>query len=130
MSKILKPAFSMIRIVFTLSLVGIVFYGYAQNEAKSEEITSPIMLDFLKNYQQNNTVQKIEGCIPLISFLSKRVIEGDKNTKIALENINNMIVVKPNLVEIMRMPVIRPNENTHHIMRIVNSDTNKLQPIK
>ena len=120
----------MIKIVLTLSLFSIVFYGYAQNEAKSKEHTSPIMLDFLKNYQQNNTVQKIEGGIPLISLLSKRGIEGDKNTKSALENTNNMIVVKPNLVEIMRMPVIRPNENTHHMMRIVNSDTNKIQPIK
>ena len=117
------------KIVFTLSLISLAFYGHAQNETKSQELTSPIMLDFLKNYQNKHTVQKVEEGIPFTSFLSKRGIEGDKNTKIELENIDNMIIVKPNLIEIMRMPVVRPDENTHHTMRIVNSDTTKIKPL-
>ena len=44
--------------------------------------------------------------------------------------IDNMIIVKPNLLEIMRMPVVRPDESKHHTMRIINSDTNNVQLIK
>ena len=116
--------------IFTFIFIGIFFYGYAQNEAKPNELTSPIMLDFLKNYQEKNGIQKIEKGIPFTSELSKRGIQGDKNVKLETENIDNMIIVKPNLLEIMRMPVVRPDESTHHTMRIINSDTNKVQPIK
>ena len=118
------------KIIFTLSFIGLAFYGYTQNEVKPKELTSPIMLDFLKNYQEKNDIQKIEGGIPFTSELSKRGIQVDRKIKPELENIDNMIIVKPNLVEIMRMPVARPDENTHYTMRIVNNDTNKLQPIK
>lgn len=113
------------KIVLSLSFIGLTFYGYAQNEVQSKELTSPIMLDFLKNYQEKNAIPKVEGGIPFTSFLSKKGIEGDKNLKPALENIDNMIVTKPNLVEIMRMPVVYPDENTHYTMKIVNSYTNK-----
>ncbi len=115
---------------FTLIFTGTIFLGYSQNEVKPKELTSPIMLDFLKNYQEKNGIQKIEKGIPFTSELSKRGIQGDKNIKPELENIDNMTIVKPNLVEIMRMPVVRPDENIRHTMRIVNSDTNKLQTIK
>ncbi|MEY4541885.1 MAG: hypothetical protein RLZZ306_3642 [Bacteroidota bacterium] len=121
--------------IFTLIFIGTVFYGYAQNElklneAKPNELTSPIMLDFLKNYQEKNSIQKIEKGIPFTSELSKIGIQGDKSFRIETENIDNMIIVKPNLVTIMRMPVVRPDESTHHTMRIINSDTNKVKPIK
>lgn len=119
--------------VFALSFIGLAFYGYAQNEVRPNELTSPIMLDFLKSYQQENAIKNFQlppSSIPFTSELSKRGIQGDKNMKPALENIDNMIVIKPNLVEIMRMPVVRPDENMHYTMKIVNSDTNKLQTIK
>ncbi len=116
--------------IFTLSFIGTVFCGYAQNEAKSNELTSPIMLDFLKNYQEKNGIQKIEKGIPFTSELSKRGIQGEKNVKHEMENIDNMIIVKPNLIAIMRMPIVRPDESKNHTIRIVNSDTNKAQPIK
>ena len=123
------------KIIFTLIFIGISCFGFAQNElklneVKPQELTSPIMLDFLKNYQEKNGIQKIEKGIPFTSELSKRGIQGDKNIKIEAENIDNMTIVKPNLVEIMRMPVVRPDKNTHYTMKTVNSDTNKLQPIK
>lgn len=124
------------KLVFTLSIIGFAFYGYSQNEVKSNELTSPIMIDFLKNYQQENTIKKFQlpstnkfqlppNNIPFTSDLSKRGIKGDKTVKPELENIDNMPVVKPNLVAIMRMPIIRPDENTNHTLHIVNSDTNK-----
>ncbi len=116
--------------IFTFIFIGIFFCGYAQNEAKPNELTSPIMLDFLKNYQEKNGIQKIEKAIPFTSELSKRGIQGDKSIKTELENIDNMIIVKPNLVEIMRMPIVRPDASMHHTMRIVNRNTNKVQPIK
>ena len=116
--------------IFALIFMGLAFYGYAQNEVKPEILTSPIMLEFLKNYQEKNTLQKPENGILFTSFLSKRGIEGDKNTTPTLENIDHMINIKPNLVEIMRMPMVRPDEHTHHTLKIVNSDINKLQPIK
>lgn len=118
------------KLVLSLCFIGLSFYGYTQNEVKPQELTSPIMLDFLKNYQEKNAIQKIEGGIPFASFLTKRGIEGDKNMKPAFENIDNMIVIKPDLVEIMRMPIVLPDENSHYTMKIVNSDTNKLQKIK
>jgi hypothetical protein len=119
--------------IFTLSFIATVFCGYAQNELKLKELTSPIMLDFLKNYQQENTIKKFElpsASIPFTSELSKRGIQGDKNWKPETENIDNMIIIKPNLVAIMRMTIVAPDESTHHTMRIINSDTNKVQPIK
>ena len=116
--------------VLVFSFIGIVFCSYSQNEVKPKELTSPIMLDFLKNYQEKNDIQKIEGGTPFTSELSKRDIQGDRKIKPEHENIDNMIMVKPNLVEIMRMPVVRPDENTHYTMKIIDSNTNKLQPIK
>ena len=119
--------------VFTLSFIGLTFYGYAQNEVKIKELTSPMMLDFLKNYQQENTIKKFQlppSTNPFTSELSKRGIEADKNVRPETENIDNLIIIKPNLVSIMRMPMVRPDESIHHTMRIVNSNTNKVQPIK
>jgi hypothetical protein len=121
--------------IFTLILISTGFWGYAQNElklneVKPDELTSPIMLDFLKNFQEKNSIQKIEKGIPFTSELSKRGIQGDKYVKRETENIDNMIIVKPNLVEIMRMTIVRPDENIYHTMKIINSDTNKVQPIK
>jgi hypothetical protein len=119
--------------IFTLIFIGTGFCGYAQNEAKPNELTSPITLDFLKKYQDENTIKKFNlpsTSIPFTSELSKRGIEGDKNSKIETENIDNMIIVKPNLVAIMRMTVVVPDESKNYTMRIINSDTNKVKPIK
>ncbi len=116
--------------VLSFCFIILAFYGYAQNEVKPNELTSPIMLDFLKNYQEKNAIPKFEAGVLLDSFLAKKGIEGDKNRKPAFENIDNMIVIKPNLVEIMRMPIVLPDENTPYTMKIVNSDSNKLQTIK
>jgi len=104
--------------------------GYAQNELTSKELTSPIMLDFLKNYQEKNGIQKIENGIPFTSELSKRGIQGHSNAKLETENIDNLKIVKPNFIEIMRMPVVLPDEKTHYTMKIINSDSCKLQTIK
>ena len=116
--------------ILTLTFISLALFGYAQNEFKTNELTSPIMLDFLKSYQDKNGIQKIEKAIPFTSELSKRGIQGDKYVKPEIENIDNMTIVKPNLVAIMRMTIVVPDENKNHTMRIINSDTNKVKPIK
>lgn len=47
------------KLVLSLCFIGLSFYGYTQNEVKPQELTSPIMLDFLKNYQEKNAIQKV-----------------------------------------------------------------------
>ncbi len=126
----LKTNDFMKKTIFTVIFIGIFFCGYAQSEVKPNELTSPIMLDFLKNYQEKNSIQKIEKGIQFTSELSKIGIQGDKYVKSETENIDNMIIVKPNLVEIMRMTIVHPDENINHTMKIINSDINKLKPIK
>lgn len=118
------------KIIFTLIFIGTSFFVFAQNEVKPNELTSPIMLDFLKNFQEKNSIQKIEKGILFTSELSKIGIQGGKYIKPEMENIDNMIIVKPNLLAIMRMTIIVPDENTHHTMKIINSDTYKVKPIK
>lgn len=121
------------KLICTLLLCYCGLTAYTQNEAQPntlEELKSPIMLDFLKNYQEKNKIIKMEAGIPFTSELSKRGIKGDEPAKPNDENIDNLVIVKPNLVEILRMPTIRPDETVHHTMRIVNSDTSKPQPIK
>jgi len=103
------------KIILIFSLIGIVFCSYSQNEAKSKELTSPIMLNFLKNYQDKNTVQKVKV--------------GEK-LKREFGNIDNNTLIKPNLVEIMRMPVVNSDDKKYNTIRIINRDTNTLQPIK
>lgn len=88
------------------------------------------MLNFLKNFQEKNSIQKTEKGISYSFELSKIRIQGDKYVKPEMENIDNLIIVKPNLLAIMRMSIIVPDENTHHTLKIINSDTIKVKPIK
>jgi hypothetical protein len=129
--------------LITLTFIGLAFCGYAQNEVKPNTLDSssssgiseflkdylgnnhnilrsPITKDYLKNYQEKNTINKFS--LPSVGM------SDVKKSAQELENIDNLVVVKPNLAELIKMPIVRPNENTHHTMRIVNSDTNKSKP--
>lgn len=108
--------------VLIFSFIGMVFCSYSQNEIKPKELTSPIMLDFLKNYQEKNTVQKVPVTTFSMDELKKKAQE--------LENRDNLTIIKPNLTAIIKMPIIYTAEKRHHTKGIVDSDTNKLQPIK
>ncbi len=129
--------------VLTIAFIGFAFCGYSQHEAKPNTpdsssssgisgylkdylgndhnmLRSPITKDYLKNYQEKNTINK---------FTLPHVGMSDvKKSAQELENIDNLVIVKPNLTEMIKMPVVRPDGNTHHAMRIVNSDTNKSKP--
>ncbi|MES2517542.1 MAG: hypothetical protein V4585_05520 [Bacteroidota bacterium] len=112
------------KIIFTLSFCAFTSYGFAQNSLilKSEIPTSPIMLDFLKNYQDKNTINKI--ITPSVGM------EEVKKTAKDLENIDKLIVVQPNLANLIKMPVVRPDDTTLYQMRIVNEHTNETKPLK
>jgi hypothetical protein len=98
--------------VLVFSFIGIVFCSYSQNEVKPKELTSPIMLDFLKNYQEKNTIQKLPATIFRIDELRKKAQE--------LENMDNLIIIKPNLTAIIKMPVSDTTEKRHHTMIRIN----------
>ena len=106
--------------LITLSLIGFSLVGYSQNHLKqnpptvplildflkdnqSEVLKSQIMTDYLKNYQEKNSIKTID--LPVLGM--NTVKEKAKN----LENIDNMIIVKPNLAELIKMPVAKPNED-------------------
>ena len=131
------------KILLIISLISLALSGYSQNEAKSNlpdsssssgisgflkdylgndhnMLRSPITKDYLKNYQEKNTINKFS--LPSVGM------DDVKKSAQALENIDNMIIVKPNLAELIKMPVVRPDGNTHQTMRIINSDTNKPKP--
>ena len=124
--------------LITLSLIGFSLVGYSQNHLKqnpptvplildflkdnqSEVLKSQIMTDYLKNYQDKNSIKTID--LPVLGMNAMK--EMSKN----LENIDNMIIVKPNLATMIKMPVAKPNENIYYHSKIVNSDTNKAKPL-
>ena len=124
--------------LITLSFISLSFAGYSQNHLKqnpptvplildflkdnqSEVLKSQIMTDYLKNYQDKNSIKTID--LPVLGM--NAVKEKAKN----LENIDNMIIVKPNLAAIIKMPVAKPNEDIYYHSKIVNGDTNKAKPL-
>lgn len=125
--------------LITLSLITTSFVGYAQKghlsqnppsnplildflkDSQSEVLKSQIMTDYLKNYQEKNAIKTIE--MPVLG------LNALKKSAKAMENIDNMIVVKPNLAELMKMPIAKPNDNTYYALKLVNSDTNKEKPL-
>lgn len=90
-------------------------------DGQSEVLKSQIMTDYLKNYQEKNSIKTIE--MPVLG------LDAIKKSAKNMKNIDNMIVVKPNLAELMRMPIAKPNDNTYYTMKIVSEDTNKTKPL-
>jgi hypothetical protein len=126
--------------IITLILITFTFAGYAQTKGSAiqNQISQPLVLDFLKNgesevpktqmmtdylknYQEKNAIKPIE----LPSFGTKDL----KATAKELENIDGMIIVKPNLAAMIKMPVVKPDDNIYYHSKIVNSDTNKEKPL-
>ena len=126
--------------LITLTLIACSFVGYAQKghllqkppstpltldflkDSQSEVLKSQIMTDYLKNYHEKNSIKTIEMPVLGLNALKKSAKD--------MENIDNMIVVKPNLTELMKMPIAKPNDNTFYTLKIINSGTNKEQPSK
>jgi hypothetical protein len=126
--------------IITFILIIFSFVGYSQTKgiAIPNPISQPMMLDFLKssepevpktqimtdylkNYQEKNAIKPIE----LPSFGTKDL----KTTTKELENIDGIIIVKPNLAAMIKMPIAKPQEDIYYHSKIVNSDTNKVKPL-
>ena len=131
--------------VFTLTFIGLAFCGYSQNEAKPNlldnpkapaisgylkdylgndhnMLRSPITQDYLKNYQDKNKIHKFT--LPCVGM------DDVKKTAKNLENIDNMIVIKPNLAAIIKMPIIKPDDTVNHTLIITNEKINQSKPLE
>ncbi|PWK27128.1 hypothetical protein LV89_01942 [Arcicella aurantiaca] len=112
------------KLIFTFSLCTFSFLGFSQNALKmNPEIpTSPIMLDFLKNYQNKNAIAKIE--LPPVG------IENVKKSAKEMANIDNLTIVKPNLTELIKMPVVKPEDTQTYHLKIVGEQPKESNTIK
>jgi hypothetical protein len=126
--------------LITFSFIAFSFAGYSQTKGlaipnpisqpmvldflKSAEPEVPktqIMTDYLKNYQEKNAIKPIE--LPSIGT------KDFKETAKELENIDGMIIVKPNLAAMIKMPVVEPKKDVYYHSTIVNNETNKAKPL-
>jgi hypothetical protein len=77
------------------------------------------MLDFLKNYQNKNTIAKIE--LPPVDVKMDNVKKSAKE----MANIDNLTIVKPNLAELIKMPVVKPENTQNYHLKMVGEQVNK-----
>lgn len=112
------------KLIFTLSFCVFSLYGFSQNalQFKPEIPTSPMMLDFLKSYQDKNAIAKIE--LPPVGM------ENVKKSVKELENIDNLTIIKPNLAELIKMPVVKPEDNQVYQMKIIGQQPKETNPRK
>lgn len=112
------------KLIFTVSFCVFSLYGFSQNalQFKPEIPTSPMMLDFLKNYQDKNAIAKIE--LPPVGM------ENVKKSVKELENIDNLTIIKPNLAELIKMPVVKPEDNQVYQMKIIGQQPKETNPRK
>ncbi len=112
------------KLIFTLSFCVFCLYGFSQNALKlNPEIpTSPIMLDFLKNYQDKNAITKIE--LPPVGM------DNIKKSVKELENIDNLTIIKPNLAELIKMPVVKPEDNQVYHIKIIGQQPKETKPLR
>ena len=112
------------KLISTLCFCVFSLYGFSQNalQFKPEIPTSPMMLDFLKNYQDKNAIAKIE--LPPVGM------ENVKKSVKELENIDNLTIIKPNLAELIKMPVVKPEDNQVYQMKIIGQQPKETNPRK
>jgi hypothetical protein len=128
------------RLLITLSLIAFSFAGYSQ---KSHVIQNPIsqpmmlnflkngepevpktqiMTDYLKNYQEKNAIKTIE--MPALG------LDAIKKSAKNMENIDNMIVVKPNLAELIKMPIAKPDDKINYTLITIDEQKTQSKPLK
>jgi hypothetical protein len=81
---------------------------------------SQIMTDYLKNYQEKNAIKTIE--MPALG------LDAIKKSAKNMENIDNMIVIKPNLAALIKMPIVKPDDTLNHTLIITEEQKNSLNP--
>jgi hypothetical protein len=112
------------KLIFTLSCCVFSLYGFSQNalKFKPEIPTSPMMMDFLKNYQDKNAIAKIE--LPPVGM------DNIKKSAKELENIDNLTIIKPNLAELIKMPIVKPKDNQIYHIKIIGEQSKETNPLK
>ncbi|MBB6004683.1 hypothetical protein [Arcicella rosea] len=90
----------------------------AQPDSSASSLLSPMMKDYLLSYQQKNNIKK---------FPQKPI--GLSEIKKSVENIDNLIIVKPDLAQMSKMPVVQPPTDTyHHLVIISPKEPNRITP--
>jgi hypothetical protein len=125
---------------FTLSLIALSFVGYSQNShviqnpvsqpmildflknGEPEVPKTQIMTDYLKNYQEKNAIKTIE--MPALG------LDAIKKSAKNMENIDNMIVVKPNLAALIKMPIAKPDDTINYTLIITEEQNKQSKPLK
>lgn len=119
-----KTKKQMKKLISTICFCVLSLYGFSQNalKFKPEIPTSPMMLDFLKSYQDKNAIAKIE--LPPVG------IDNLKKSAKEFENIDNLTIIKPNLVEMIKMPVVKPQDNQIYHIKIIGEQPKEVNPLK
>lgn len=90
----------------------------APSDSSASSLLSPMMKDYLLSYQQKNNIKR---------FPQKPI--GLAEIKKSVENIDNLIIVKPDLAQMSKMPVVQPPADTYHHLLIVSpKESNRIAP--
>ncbi len=92
----------------------------AQPDSSASSLLSPMMKDYLLSYQQKNNIKR---------FPQKPI--GLDQIKKSVENIDNLIIVKPDLAQMSKMPVVQPPADIkQHLVIISPKEPNQITPEK
>ncbi len=90
----------------------------APSDSSALSLLSPMMKDYLHSYQQKNNLKR---------FPQKPI--GLAEIKKSVENIDNLIIVKPDLAQMSKMPVVQPpTDINHHLIIITPKEPNRITP--
>jgi hypothetical protein len=126
--------------LITISLIIFSFVGYSQKgHVIQNPVSQPMILDFLKNgepevpktqimtdylktYQEKNAIKTIE--MPALG------LDAIKNSAKNMGNIDNMIVIRPNLAALIKMPIVKPDDTINHTLIITEEQNKQSKPLK
>jgi hypothetical protein len=126
--------------LITISLIIFSFVGYSQkSHVIQNPVSQPMILDFLKNgepevpktqimtdylktYQEKNAIKTIE--MPALG------LDAIKNSAKNMGNIDNMIVIRPNLAALIKMPIVKPDDTINHTLIITEEQNKQSKPLK
>ena len=109
-------------LTFIVFLTIIPFLGKSQTVfgiGKDSSALSPMMQEYLGNYQKKNSLSKP---------LPKHIV-GIPEMKKTAENIDNLVIVKPALAQMANMTIIQPSNKEHqHLVIIPDKQLKQISP--
>ncbi|MEA5260585.1 hypothetical protein VB264_22500 [Arcicella aquatica] len=112
------------KLTFIILLISLPLVGKSQRLSilgigKDSSALSPMMKEYLGNYQKKNSLSKP---------LPKHFV-GIPDMKKTAENIDNLIIVKPDLAQMANMTIIQPSNNEHqHLIIISDKQSKQIAP--